>query len=466
MGANCTSCGHAIPSGQFRCGKCGAAQSRDSVEDYAALGELAAESPASALSDAPPLHLGVGAEIRSRPSRPPAAESRVFPAETTASRMFPAETTQSRRIERELRPALPEDTRDVPVRESSDERADAERESRETERRESLVPKGTFASDATPAPVSEAPEAPPVGALTAPREVSTAEISTRVTTQGNTGRIATASSSQTRKVRGGAPPYLASAILREDMAPSEPGKRVLTQILIAAGAAGAAATVFAGASTGPALVFGPLFLVLIALARIEMSYAARAMTVAVVAGAGLGAASLWRVALGTGIEGPVLTVGTTLLPAALFLRAWFRASNTARGLVAVTLPLALSWAFMTSHRGLLELGFAWDSWLPALAWYVFVLLCLLSLLAFMGDETTGGCDGWALGLFLWFGGFAMVRYAINAALVPTSPPAAALLGLVEPALAAPTAIALAQIASRALGPRGGGGRRVEQALTS
>ena len=44
MSVACTSCGHAVPLGQFRCGKCGAAQSRDSIEDLDAPSELALES--------------------------------------------------------------------------------------------------------------------------------------------------------------------------------------------------------------------------------------------------------------------------------------------------------------------------------------------------------------------------------------------------------------------------------------
>jgi hypothetical protein len=433
------------------------------VEDYAALSELAVEAASEAQGEPAAMHLGVGAEIKSRPSNRPPGDGRVFPAEITSSR----------RIERDFQGAAAMEARPALATEPE---AEPERDSRETERRESIVPKGTFTSDATPAvAATELADVPPAGALSAPREAAPKETTARVATRTDTarsdtgrdtGRIATASSSQSRKVRtGGAPPYLASAILREDMTPSEPGKRVLNQSLLACGLLGAAAVLVAGAHTAPAMVFGPLFLALLALARIEMSYAARAMSVAVISGAGLGIASLWRVALGSGVEGAVLTVSTTLLSAALLLRAWFRGSNAARGFVAMALVLALSWAFMTSHRGLLELGFAWSSWLPALAWYVFVLLCLLSLLAFMGDETTGGCEGWAIGLFLWFGGFAMVRYALNGLEGPAAPEARAVLGLVEPAVAAPTAIALAQLGARALGLRSGG-RRVEQALTS
>ena len=40
MSAECTSCGHVIPAGQFRCGKCGGLAPRESLEDFAGLTEL------------------------------------------------------------------------------------------------------------------------------------------------------------------------------------------------------------------------------------------------------------------------------------------------------------------------------------------------------------------------------------------------------------------------------------------
>ena len=116
-----------------------------------------------------------------------------------------------------------------------------------------------------------------------------------------------------------------------------------------------------------------------------------------------------------------------------------------------------AWAFLTSHRELLSLQFIWQSWLPAVTWYVFVILCLLSLLAFMGDETTGGCTAWALGLCGWYAGYAGVRFALE---VDTSAPLRTL-GLAEPALAAPLAVALAQLIAHLVGRRT---RRQNQAL--
>jgi hypothetical protein len=90
---------------------------------------------------------------------------------------------------------------------------------------------------------------------------------------------------------------------------------------------------------------------------------------------------------------------------------------------------------------------------------MFVILCLLSLLAFMGDETTGGCTAWALGLSAWFMGYAALRFALE---IDVSA-AARTLGLAEPALAATLSVALAQLAARGLGRRT---RRQEALLAS
>jgi hypothetical protein len=422
MSANCTSCGHAIPSGQFRCGKCGAAQARDSAEDFAALSELAEDAAPRALEAAGAFHLGVGPEIkaRARPQQGPASVQRPRP---------------------------------VAVEPAEPPRAEARTREPIEEKRESMVPKGTFASaagEAEAAPTQPIVTEPPSG-----KERTGGKPRVDATTQ----RVVTsASSSQPRRVKGAPPPFLASAILREDLAPSEPGKQVSARVLAGAGAFGLASAVFGGGGT-PTLVFTPVFVLLIVLSRLNVSYLTRASVAGSLSGAALVVASFWRVALGGRLEGPFLSAGVTLLSAALFFRAWYRGSNLSRVLVGSALLLALSWAAMTSHRGLLELGFDWASWLPALTWYVFVILCLLSLLAFMGDETTGGCETWAVGLFLWFGLYSLVRHALDSG----GPGSVSLLGLLEPALAAPAAVSLAQLLARALGPRD---RRVEQVLTS
>jgi hypothetical protein len=414
MSANCTSCGHAIPSGQFRCGKCGAAQARDSSEDFAALSELAEDAAPRAWEAVSGLHLGIGPEIK---ARAPAA------AAQSAPRPKPVV------VEAPSAPPPP----------------------REDDKRESTVPKGTFASSSeVEVPVPE-PEAKPEPAVEPPKA--------RPRVDATTQRVVTsATSSQARRVRHAPPPFLASAILREDLAPSEPGKDAASRVLLFSGLLGVCAALFGGGGT-PTLVFVPVFLLVMVMSRLNVSYVTRAIVAGSFSGAALFVASFWRVALGGRLEGPFLSAAVTLLSAALFFRAWYRGSTLARVLVGGSLVLALSWAGMTTHRGLLELGFDWASWLPALTWYLFVILCLLSLLAFMGDETTGGCDTWALGLFAWFGLYALVRHALDA----YGPGSVSLLGLLEPALAAPAAVSLAQLLARAFGPRD---RRVEQALTS
>src|SRR5687768_12992409 len=105
MSANCTSCGHAIPSGQFRCGKCGAAQARDSAEDFAALSELAEDAAPRALEAAGGIHLGVGPEIKARP-RPVAAASSV----AQRSKPVALETSAAQREDDKRESSVPKGT--------------------------------------------------------------------------------------------------------------------------------------------------------------------------------------------------------------------------------------------------------------------------------------------------------------------------------------------------------------------
>lgn len=312
----------------------------------------------------------------------------------------------------------------------------------ETAAREPLVPRGTFASE-LPERGSEEDEARD----SAPR---TTEPSVKVRTS------TTASSSQRLKTVRSAPrpPYLASEILREDLTPSTPGRRLLGTMLYVAPALGIAAALFSGIQVSATWVALTALSSLLLFARLELPYATRALLVVITGGGALTLVSLWRMGLGGGYESPLLAAAATLLPAALLFRAWYRASEASRVLVAVALTLALGWALATSDRQLLSLVFSWQSWLPALAWYVFGILCLLSLLAFMGDETTAGCDIWALGIAVWYGLYAIVRFALETRGLrgPLSPNLHTL-GLIEPALAAPTAVALAQLFARTLGSR-------------
>lgn len=395
MGVECASCGQVIPPGQFRCSHCGAVQQRDSFDDYGGLTEVAQAEP---------------------PSTP--------------------------------RSATPEEPAPLPAPRTSttSDRAPAPAGDDEETAREPAVPRGTFASELPDRSASEAaregqrepskPALKPVAPPTSPAKNGAARTKTPVRSAPR-------------------PPYLASEILREDLAPSEPGRFLLGLVLQVGSALGGVALLASGirhSATWVGLtVLGSLFL----LTRFELTYATLALLVTLTGGGALALVSAWRIALGGSFEDPLLAAASTLLPAALLFRAWYRTSHASRFLVGVALVLALTWAAATSHRELLALEFSWDSWLPALTWYLFGLLCLLSMLAFMGGETTGGCDAWAIGLLVWYGLHACVRFALESVASTAEVGNSRTLGLVEPALAAPTAIALAQLFARWFGARSG-----------
>ena len=396
MGVECASCGQAIPPGQFRCGSCGAVQTSESFDDYGGLTEVAAESETTP---------------RAMESAPAARPTQATPAPAATSSSAPP-------------PAAAED---------------------EEAAREPAVPRGTFASELPDRAASgdqrEGPRSDPP-----PKSASKPQAS------------AAGSGAQNARPKAARPvakpPYLASEILREDIAPTEPARTLVLVVLQVAPALGALAALLSGLTRSATWVSVTALAGLFLLTRIELTYAARATLVSMVGGGSLALVAVWRLALGGGFEGPVLAIAATLLPAALLFRSWYRAAHAARVLVGMALAFALVWAASTSHRELLALQFSWQSWVPALVWYLFGILCLLSLLAFMGGETTGGCDFWALGLVVWYGLHACVRFALESA-DPTYAfsPNFRTLGLVEPALAAPTAIALAQLFARHLGAR-------------
>jgi hypothetical protein len=245
------------------------------------------------------------------------------------------------------------------------------------------------------------------------------------------------------------PPFLASEILRDDIAPVEPGNELASTLLSVSAVAGVVSTLLAGLDQLSSIALLLVFVSLFALGRLRISYALRASAVAALSGVPLLILTWYRLRQGAPPNELLLVASTTLLPAALFFRAWYRGSLTARALVGLSLIPAVAWGSLTMHRDLLALDFVWESWLPALVWYLFVIGCLLSLLAFMGEETTGGCIAWALVLSGWFALYACVRYALEAG----GPEPMRTLGLAEPALAAPLAVALAQLLARGLGTR-------------
>jgi len=414
MGVECASCGQAIPPGQFRCGSCGAVQTRESFDDYGGLTEVA-EGPESAARPAPETAARPVPEPPTRPTPDVARPAAAMPVAAAAAPPAPANGV------------------------SDDEEA----------AREPVVPRGTFASElpdrgadgderelmARPEPAKPKPASPATAAGSSPSQ-----------------RVKTVSAPRAPA----RPPYLASEILREDIAPSEPARGLIQVVLQVAPALGVIAALFSGLSRSATWVSITALAAVFLLTRVELTYPARAMLVTATGGGALAVLSLWRIGLGGGSAGPLLAIATTLLSASLLFRSWYRAAPAARVLVGIALVLAVAWAGLTSHRELLSLQFTWQSWLPALTWYLFSILCLLSLLAFMGGETTGGCDFWALGLLVWYGLYAAVRFALESADPAHAPsPNGQTLGLIEPALAAPTAVALAQVMARTLGARPG-----------
>jgi hypothetical protein len=154
MDVECASCGQLIPSGQFRCGGCGAVQTRESFDDYGGLSEVSADRDGAA---------------------------RAASAEATA----PART------------APPSDEEEAGTREP-------------------LVPRGTFAS-----------EQPERGGEDGERESARSEPVPKAPKPHQPG-AAVGNSQRLKTVRNAPrPPYLASEILREDLTPSEPGRRLL-----------------------------------------------------------------------------------------------------------------------------------------------------------------------------------------------------------------------------------------------
>lgn len=398
MSAECTSCGHVIPAGQFRCGKCGGLAPRESLEDFAGLTELVSAQP------------------------PPSAEAATPLALEAPTPVVAAQPSEPRRAEE---PALAQESAD----------AGAHKE---------MVPKGTFASETPAAPFVYTRSAE---ASSEPRSFSGRDSEPDLTAAKSAAQTA---SQRIRAVRAPQrPPFLASEILREDLAPREPGKQTLSMAIQLAGAAGCVGILLMGYASLAGILCAAACLGIVVLARVPLSYTARASSLAASAGVGLVSVTAARFWLGSTRDDPILAAACALLPAALLFRAWYRSAQLARGLVAASLVLAVTWAALTSHRGLLTLGFTWQSWLPALAWYLFCILCLLSLLAFMGDETTGGCDAWALGLCLWFALFTLLRAALEAeTYAPSVRATAAALGVAEAAFATPLAIALAQLWAR------------------
>lgn len=209
---------------------------------------------------------------------------------------------------------------------------------------------------------------------------------------------ARANSSPAMRVR---PPVLASDMLREEVAPIAPARRLIRVWL------GTFALVFAlaavasrmGVTSQASGVFegSVATAILAAIATlVPAPYAARAV-IAAIAGLApllLGAASLGPLAA-IGHEGALRSCAglllVTALPGALLFRARYRAFRAARGILAAAL-LACVPALYFLIVGALEADAALVARVADIA---VVAATLTALFGFMGEETTGGCSNWA-----------------------------------------------------------------------
>ncbi len=200
------------------------------------------------------------------------------------------------------------------------------------------------------------------------------------------------------------PPVLASEALRKEVAPQEPGRMTMRALLLFAGLTGSVSSLLLMRFTGMGVPLAGAFIGLTLLGLPPIPYAARAVAAVTIAGCALGVVT-WMNLAQTGSSAVVAeSIGLTLLAAALFFRAWHRGSTLARFLVLVGLVVSASW--LGTSGALAEMTTLdpwWQSWLPIVLRAPLGLLMMLSLLAFMDERSTGGCEIWATGVVLWAG---------------------------------------------------------------
>ena len=216
-------------------------------------------------------------------------------------------------------------------------------------------------------------------------------------------------------------PLLASRLLLEDYAPYEPGRMVLRNTAIAAGLFGAIGSVILGL-TGVVGVVSAMGLLCIAiLGALKLGYTARATAIALVAMLSLGIAAWFRARAPGLHSGPWLAVGTSVLAGSLLFRADYRSSATARVLVGISVSVCAIWLAIVVSTALdfSMLSTQWQSWLPAVLWLCFGMLLLLSLLAFMEAQTTGGCRIWSIALLVWYAAYVSTEFAVRTWAVDT-----------------------------------------------
>jgi hypothetical protein len=202
------------------------------------------------------------------------------------------------------------------------------------------------------------------------------------------------------------PPILASDILREEVAPLAPATSAMRRCLLVLGGGFGlvAAATYAGLLPGAPFAIGAS-LATAAAALVAwlgpVPYAARA-TLATLA-------ALLPLVLGAEAQGPLAAVGSegemqsaallvlvTLLPAALFFRAQYRAFGAARAFLVAALALAAPAVFFLGRAALAgetPLGLR-------VADGLVVTAVMTSFAGFLGPETTGACTIWGATLLV------------------------------------------------------------------
>ena len=217
--------------------------------------------------------------------------------------------------------------------------------------------------------------------------------------------------SVSRSETGRRPPVLASESLREDLAPTEPGRGTIRLVTTIVGLFGAVACAVVGDGSAFVWLVSILLLGCTVLGAAPIRYEARAFALGVLAVAGLAVA---LVATGVQAVPPVLAIAVTVLGSGLMFRGTYRASNVARALAGAGIVLGLIWFIGSGAIGGLAVGdTSWQSIAGAIARLAFLLLLLLGLLAFMDASTTAGGRVFGSAVLAWYGVFVLLELAVR-----------------------------------------------------
>lgn len=210
------------------------------------------------------------------------------------------------------------------------------------------------------------------------------------------------------------PPVLASVILRKDMIPSEPGRRIFKRIVVGAGTVSGIASFALGGASIPSVLVSLTCFALAVLGVVNMTYRTRALVVGGIATSGMIATTVaaitWNV--------PWALVGVTgaicWLSASLLFRAFHRGSKRSRLFVGIGIAACTIWLMIGGvHTRFLSFTTEWQVMFPTLLAGGLAMLTILSLLAYMGSGSTGGSQIWGLFLVLWFAAYSIFTVALR-----------------------------------------------------